>query len=166
MFWRKERRYILSPRKMRGFPYLSSKKKRIVSRETTKVWALAGIRNLTSKTHIKVKKNVKTWNDPMVFMDMLPQMVAPKAIIEFSHKCWFPNVRPTSDPRSMKSEDSWIRVKSFAPSMVIVATNFYCMSSAATQREFTEDILLMARARAKDNQLNFHEPRRREHQQL
>ena len=70
------------------------------------------------------------------------------------------------DPRSMKSEDSWIRVKSFAPSMVIVATNFYCMSSAATQREFTEDILLMARARAKDNQLNFHEPRRRDHKQL
>ena len=71
-----------------------------------------------------------------------------------------------NDPRSTKEEDSWVRVKSFAPSMVIVATNFYCISSAATQREFTEDILLMARARAKENGLNFHEPRRREHQQL
>ena len=71
-----------------------------------------------------------------------------------------------NDPRSTKDEDSWVRVKSFAPSMVNVATNFYCISSAATQREFTEDILLMARARAKENGLNFHEPRRRDHQQL
>jgi len=70
-----------------------------------------------------------------------------------------------NDPRSTKRESSWVRVKSFAPSMVIVATNFYCLSSAATQRELTEDILLMARSRAKENDLKFHEPRRREHQQ-
>lgn len=70
-----------------------------------------------------------------------------------------------NDPRSTKAEDSWVRVKSFAPSMVIVATNFYCISSAKTQREFTEDILLMARSRAKENNLVFHEPRKRQHHQ-
>ena len=70
-----------------------------------------------------------------------------------------------NDPRSTKSEDSWVRVKSFAPSKVIVATNFYCISSAKTQREFTEDILLMARSRAEENNLVFHEPRKRQHHQ-
>ena len=70
-----------------------------------------------------------------------------------------------NDPRSTKGEDSWVRVKSFAPSTVIVATNFYCISSAKTQREFTEDILLMARSRAEENNLIFHEPRKRQHHQ-
>ena len=70
-----------------------------------------------------------------------------------------------NDPRSTKPEDSWVRVKSFAPSMVIVATNFYCISSAKVQREFTEDILLMARSRAEENNLVFHEPRKRQHHQ-
>lgn len=70
-----------------------------------------------------------------------------------------------NDPRSTKGEDSWVRVKSFAPSKVIVATNFYCISSAKTQREFTEDILLMARSRAEEHNLVFHEPRKRQHHQ-
>jgi small-conductance mechanosensitive channel len=70
-----------------------------------------------------------------------------------------------NDPRSTKGEDSWVRVKSFAPSKVIVATNFYCISSAKTQREFTEDILLMARSRAEEHNLIFHEPRKRQHHQ-
>ena len=70
------------------------------------------------------------------------------------------------DPRATKPEDSWARVQSFAPSKVTVATNFYCGSSGKTQRELTEDILMMARARASEHGLKFHEPRRREHQSL
>ena len=70
------------------------------------------------------------------------------------------------DSRATKSEDSWVRVKSFAPSKVTVATNFYCVPSGKTEREFTEDILMMARARASEHGLRFHEPRRREHQSL
>jgi len=70
------------------------------------------------------------------------------------------------DPRATKPEDSWVRVKSFAPSKVTVATNFYCVSSGKTERELTEDILMMARARASEHGLKFHEPRRREHQSL
>ena len=70
------------------------------------------------------------------------------------------------DPRATKPEDSWIRIKSFAPSKVTVATNFYCISSSNTEREFREDIPMMARARASEHELKFHEPRRREHQSL
>jgi len=65
------------------------------------------------------------------------------------------------DPRSTKSEDSWVRVTETLPSKVTVSTNFYCASSGKTQREFTEDILLMARARGNESGLKFHEPRRR-----
>jgi len=66
-----------------------------------------------------------------------------------------------ADPRSTKSEDSWVRVTETLPSKVTVSTNFYCASSGKTQREFTEDILLMARARGDESGLKFHEPRRR-----
>ena len=66
-----------------------------------------------------------------------------------------------ADPRSTKREDSWVRVTETIPSKVTVSTNFYCASSAKTQRELTEDILLMARARGNESGLVRHEPRRR-----
>jgi len=66
-----------------------------------------------------------------------------------------------ADPRSTKREDSWVRVTETLPSKITVSTNFYCASSGRTQREFTEDILLMARARGNESGLVFHEPRRR-----
>jgi hypothetical protein len=48
--------------------------------------------------------------------------------------------------------------------MVIVATNFYSVQSAASQREMNEDILLVAQSVAADCGLKFHEPRmRRQH---
>ena len=68
------------------------------------------------------------------------------------------------DVRAVKEDSSWVRVKSFAPSMVIVATNFYSVQSAASQREMNEDILLVAQSVAADCGLKFHEPRmRRQH---
>ncbi|RTZ94500.1 MAG: hypothetical protein DSY41_03445 [Candidatus Poseidoniales archaeon] len=66
-----------------------------------------------------------------------------------------------ADPRSTKRADSWVRVTETIPSKITVSTNFYCASSGKTQREFTEDILLMARARGNESGLVFHEPRRR-----
>ncbi len=66
-----------------------------------------------------------------------------------------------ADPRSTKRADSWVRVTETIPSKITVSTNFYCASSGKTQREFTEDILLMARARGNESGLKFHEPRRR-----
>jgi len=66
-----------------------------------------------------------------------------------------------ADPRSTKPDDSWVRVTETLPSKITVSTNFYCASSGRTQREFTEDILLMARARGDESGLKFHEPRRR-----
>ena len=66
-----------------------------------------------------------------------------------------------ADPRSTKRADSWVRVTETVPSKITVSTNFYCASSGKTQREFTEDILLMARARGNESGLVFHEPRRR-----
>ena len=49
--------------------------------------------------------------------------------------------RVSEDARSIKEEDSWVRVQSFGTAMVVVAGNFYCVSSASTQRELNEDIL-------------------------
>ena len=66
-----------------------------------------------------------------------------------------------ADPRSTKREDSWVRVTETLPSKITVSTNFYCASSGKTQREFTEDILLMARARGNESGLVLHEPRLR-----
>ena len=65
------------------------------------------------------------------------------------------------DPRATKSDDSWIKITDSTPPKITISGNFYCLQSSKTQREFTEDILLMARARAIDCNLKFHEPRRR-----
>lgn len=66
-----------------------------------------------------------------------------------------------ADPRSMKPDDSWVRVTQTLPSKVTVSSNFYCASSGRTQREFTEDILMMARSTGNECGLVFHEPRLR-----
>ena len=65
------------------------------------------------------------------------------------------------DARSIKEEDSWVRVQAFGTAMVVVAGNFYCVSSASTQRELNEDILMMARETAEKLNLIFFEPRMR-----
>ena len=65
----------------------------------------------------------------------------------------------TSDPRSMKKDDSWVRISSVGPSKIIVQTNFYCDSSAKSEREMKEDVALMAKSRASEFGLKFHEPR-------
>ena len=61
----------------------------------------------------------------------------------------------------MKPDDSWVRVTQTLPSKVTVSSNFYCASSGRTQREFTEDILMMARSKGNECGLVFHEPRLR-----
>ena len=66
-----------------------------------------------------------------------------------------------ADSRSTKREDSWVKVTQVLPSKVTVSCNFYCPSSAKIQREFTEDIIIMARSRGEELGLGFHEPRRR-----
>ena len=48
------------------------------------------------------------------------------------------------------------------PSKIIVQTNFYCDSSAKSEREMKEDVALMAKSRASEFGLKFHEPRFRE----
>jgi len=65
------------------------------------------------------------------------------------------------DARSIKEGDSWVRVQTFGTAMVLVAGNFYCVSSASTQRELNEDILMMARETAEKLDLIFFEPRLR-----
>ena len=66
-----------------------------------------------------------------------------------------------ADPRATKVKDSWVKITDSLPPKITVSCNFYCESSAKVQREFTEDILLMARARGLEVNLAFHEPRRR-----
>jgi len=66
-----------------------------------------------------------------------------------------------SDPRATKPGDSWVKITDSLPPKITVSCNFYCDSSAKIQREFTEDILLMARARGNECGLSLHEPRRR-----
>ena len=66
-----------------------------------------------------------------------------------------------SDPRATKQDSSWVKITDSIPPKMTVSCNFYCQSSAKVQREFTEDILLMARARGNECNLTFHEPRRR-----
>ena len=65
----------------------------------------------------------------------------------------------TCRPQSNQAEDSWVRSPTASPK-ITVPCNFYCTSSSNTQREFTEDILLMGRA-GFGVQATFHEPRRR-----
>ncbi len=65
------------------------------------------------------------------------------------------------DARAVKEDDSWVRVNAFGPSMVTVSCNFYSVQSAASQREMTEDILLLAKGVAAECGLTFHEPRLR-----
>ena len=67
---------------MRGFPYLSSKEKYIVQRKKLKICALWTIMTLTCKTHVEVAIYMKTWNDPTVITDILPQTVPLKHIIK------------------------------------------------------------------------------------
>ncbi len=66
-----------------------------------------------------------------------------------------------ADPRATKAEDSWVKITNSQPPKITVSCNFYCESSSNIQREFTEDILLMGRARGLECELSFHEPRRR-----
>ena len=66
-----------------------------------------------------------------------------------------------ADPRATKAEDSWVKITNSLPPKITVSCNFYCESSSNIQREFTEDILLMGRARGLECDLRFHEPRRR-----
>ena len=66
-----------------------------------------------------------------------------------------------ADPRATKEGDSWVKITNSLPPKITVSCNFYCESSSNIQREFTEDILLMGRARGLECELSFHEPRRR-----
>ena len=65
------------------------------------------------------------------------------------------------DPRAVKDDDSWVKVNAFGPSKVTVSCNFYSVQSSSSQREMTEDLLLLAKEIAKDCGLTFHEPRLR-----
>jgi MscS family membrane protein len=65
------------------------------------------------------------------------------------------------DPRAVKDDDSWVKVNAFGPSKVTVSCNFYSVQSSSSQREMTEDLLLLAKEIAKDCSLIFHEPRLR-----
>ncbi len=82
----------------------------------------------------------------------------PAALKEF---CEVLLKKVNDDARSIKEEDSWVRVQSFGTAMVLVGANFYCVSSASTQRELNEDILMMAREAAEKLDLIFFEPRAR-----
>jgi MscS family membrane protein len=83
---------------------------------------------------------------------------SPAALKEF---CDVLLKKVNDDARSIKEEDSWVRVQTFGTAMVVVAGNFYCVSSASTQRELNEDILMMARDTAEKLELIFFEPRLR-----
>ena len=65
------------------------------------------------------------------------------------------------DPRAVKDDDSWVKVNAFGPSKVTVSCNFYSVQSSSSQREMTEDLLLLAKEIANDCSLTFHEPRLR-----
>ena len=65
------------------------------------------------------------------------------------------------DPRAVKDDDSWVKINGFGPSKVTVSCNFYSVQSSSSQREMTEDLLLLAKEIAKDCSLIFHEPRLR-----
>ena len=65
------------------------------------------------------------------------------------------------DPRAVKDDDSWVKVNAFGPSKVTVSCNFYSVQSSSSQREMTEDLLLLAKEIAKEYSLTFHEPRLR-----
>lgn len=65
------------------------------------------------------------------------------------------------DPRAVKDDDSWVKINGFGPSKVTVSCNFYSVQSSSSQREMTEDLLLLAKEIAKDCGLTFHEPRLR-----
>ena len=65
------------------------------------------------------------------------------------------------DPRAVKDDDSWVKVNAFGPSKVTVTCNFYSVQSSSSQREMTEDLLLLAKEIAQDYSLTFHEPRLR-----
>ena len=65
------------------------------------------------------------------------------------------------DPRAVKDDDSWVKINAFGPSKVTVSCNFYSVQSSSSQREMTEDLLLLAKEIAQDYSLTFHEPRLR-----
>ena len=65
------------------------------------------------------------------------------------------------DPRAVKDDDSWVKINAFGPSKVTVSCNFYSVQSSSSQREMTEDLLLLAKEIAKDCSLICHEPRLR-----
>ena len=65
------------------------------------------------------------------------------------------------DPRAVKDDDSWVKVNAFGPSKVTVSCNFYSVQSSSSQREMTEDLLLLSKEIAKECSLTFHEPRLR-----
>ncbi len=82
----------------------------------------------------------------------------PNSLKDFCDKL-LANVK--DDPRAVKDDDSWVKVNAFGPSKVTVSCNFYSVQSSSSQREMTEDLLLLAKQIAKDCSLTFHEPRLR-----
>ena len=66
-----------------------------------------------------------------------------------------------SDGRAIMHDDSWVKITDSLPPKITASGNFYCKSSAETQREFKEEILLLAKVSAKECNISFHEPRQR-----
>ena len=61
---------------------------------------------MTCKTHVKVTCCMKTWNDPTVITDILPQTIPRKTIIKVSvwQKCWNPCFRQTQHWKTWKMD--------------------------------------------------------------
>jgi len=66
-----------------------------------------------------------------------------------------------SDGRAIMHDDSWVKITDSLPPKITASGNFYCKSSGEIQREFKEEILLLAKASAKECNISFHEPRQR-----
>jgi len=66
-----------------------------------------------------------------------------------------------SDGRAIMHDDSWVKITDSLPPKITASGNFYCKSSSETQREFKEEILLLAKVSAKECNISFHEPRQR-----
>ena len=78
MFCKKRKGYILYPRKTKSLTYLSSRRGiHYLNREHENQWFCANL-YLYLQNACQSHVLMKTWNDPTVIADMLPQTVSPK----------------------------------------------------------------------------------------
>ena len=110
LFWTRKIGYILYSKEINASDICPPKRNKWFRQRKWKSFFGGGILTSTCKTRVKVTLLMKTWNDPTVIMDMLPQRFVIKPIwkCSFWHKCWNPYFQESA-PHFLRIFDDLIK---------------------------------------------------------